>query len=368
MSEIRIYKPPTEDNPSFEICGITDFVSDDTYSKYASKIGEFEIQIPFNEIKDINIEENYLILINKEFWGIIEDIEMVADGYGHNVYMRGECLKSLLKRRLTLPPITNTSELAGYETLAGDSETIMKTLVNNNVVNPANSDRKIFNLIIAENLQRGIAADKYMTRFENLADVIEKICLDAKLGYDISVDLENNTFVFDVFQGKNKIVGQSDYPPIAFSIENDSIKSLNYVRNNNNLKNVFYSTKSGDEYENEALTMTYYRDENDIPKGIERNEVHLNISAEHPEEGKEYEELKSLTLIEAKNYEKTETIEVDVVNNYYKFNVDYRLTDVVTIYDKKFNIQSNMTVNGITKSHTSNSIEEKVLFGDINNR
>lgn len=364
MSEIRIYKPPTEENPTFEICGITDFASNDTYSKYASKIGEFEIQIPFNEIKDINIEENYLILINKEFWGIIEDIEMVADGYGHNVNIRGECLKTLLKGRVTLPPITESSELAGYETLAGDSETIIKTLVNNNLVNPANSDRKIFDLIIAENLQRGIADDKYMTRFENLADVIEKICLDAKLGYDISVDLENGKFIFDVFQGKNKVAGQSDYPPIVFSIENNSIKSLNYVRNNNNLKNVFYSTKSGEEYENEALTMTYYKDESNIPKGIARKEVHLNISAEHPEEGKEYEELKRLTLIEAKNYEKTETIEVDVVSDYYKFNVDYSLEDTVTIFDKTFNVQSNMKVNGIIKSHSSNSIEEKLIFGD----
>lgn len=364
MSEIRIYKPPTEENPTFDICGITDFSSNYTYSKYATKVGDFEIQIPFDEIKNIDLAENYLVLINREFWGIIENIEMIADGYGHNVNIRGECLKSLLKRRLTLPPITDTSELAGYETLEGDSETIIKTLINNNLVNPSNGDRKIFNLTIAENLNRGVADDKYMTRFENLADVIEKICVDANLGYDISVDLNNGNFIFDVFQGKSRVAGQNDYPPVVFSIDNDSVKSLNYVRSNNNLKNVFYSTKSGAEYENEALTMTYYRDESDVPKGINRKEVHLNISAEHPEEGKEYEELKRLTLIEAKNYEKTETIEVDVVSDYYKFNVDYNLEDTITIFDKKFNIQSNMVVNGVTKSHSSNSIEEKVLFGD----
>lgn len=364
MSEIRIYKPPTEENPFFDICGITDFASNDTYSKYATKVGEFEIQIPFDEIKNIDLAENYLVLINREFWGIVENIELIADGYGHNVNIKGECLKALLKRRLTLPPINGESELAGYDTLVGNSETIIKMLINNNIVNPSNSDRKIFNLVIAPNLQRGITEDKYMTRFENLADVIEKICVDAKLGYDISVDLRRGNFIFDVFQGKKRIAGQSDYPPVVFSIENNSIKSLNYIRNNNNLKNVFYSTKSGDEYENEALTMTYYRDKNDIPKGIERKEVHLNISAEHPEEGKEYDELKRLTLIEAQNYERTETIGVDVVSNYYKFNDDYGLTDEVTIYDKKFNIQSNMTVNGISKSNSSNSIEEKILFGD----
>ncbi len=364
MSEIRIYKPPTEKNPIFDICGMTDHASNDTYSKYATKIGEFEVQMPFNELKNICIGKNYLILINREFWGIIEDIEMIANDDGYNINIKGECLKSLLKKRVILPPITGKSDWVGYETLSGDSETIVKTLINNNLVNPANLDRKIFNLVITENLHRGIASDKYMTRFENLADVIEKICSDAKLGYDISVDLKNKNFIFDVFEGKKRVAGQSDYPPVVFSIENNSIKSLNFRRSNDNLKNVFYSTKSGAEYENEALTMTYYRDDDKIPVGIDRNEIHLNIAAEHPVEGKEYEELKRLTLIEAKNYEESKTIEAETISNYYKFNVDYGLLDSVTIFDKEFNIQTDMMVNGIIKSHTSSAFEEKVIFGD----
>jgi hypothetical protein len=142
----------------------------------------------------------------------------------------------------------------------------------------------------------------------------------------------------------------------------------------------FIQQKVGAEFENEALTMTYYRDENNIPVGIDREEVHLNISAESPEAGQEYAELKRLSLIEAKNYEKINNIEADITNSPNKFGSDYFLCDTVTVFNKKFNFQANIQVIGITKSHSSSEFSEVIQFGegeptilqkikrDINNR
>lgn len=363
MLEIRIYKPPNEISNNFEICGITEYASEESYIKYANKLGSFEFLIPNLYLKEIEIEKNYLVLINKEFWGIIKNINKTADSTGHFVNISGECLKGLLKKRLTLPPISNTSEMVGYDTSTGDTETIIKHFIENNITNPADSNRKIVGFTIAENKNRGIAQDKYMSRFENLLDVVEKLCSNAKIGFDIIPDLKNGTYIFDVFEGLNRTAGQSENAPITFSIENNTANAIQVTSSIENYKNVFYSTKSGSEYENEALTVTYFRNEN-IVSGIEREEVHLNISAEHPEAGQEYEELKRLTEIEMSEYEIVESFEADVTNSPNIFEKDYFLCDKVTIYNSEFKLKADVEVLGIEKVFSSESFETNLIFNN----
>ena len=336
--------------------------SDISYSAKVRDIGSFSFDLPVEASGVEFLKKGFYVSIGNEFDGVIRDVVLKEDSNGCIYTVSGQCLKGLLSQRLIIPPAEeNEVNTLGYDAVKGSSEYCIKHYWNANMVNTTSGYRSIPGIDVAINQSRGIKEDKYLARYDVLSDVTTAITADAKLGVSAKIDLEKKMIVFDVFEGRVCTSNQSINPRLIFELERRNIDSLEYTDSFENMKNVFYTTKSGAEFEDEALTLTYYRDE-DIPTGIERFEQHLTLSAETPVEGGEYDELKRLAVIEMRNYEATQAITAQISR--YNYFEDYFLGDIVTVRSRRGGILADMEITEVQVSYGDASRSVTVTFGD----
>lgn len=100
----------------------------------------------------------------------------------------GYDFKGYLKQRITLFAEEQDTGAQGYDVISGSTETVMKHYIQNNASEPSDANRKIPGMTVAEDGQRGLEADSYMARLENLSDVEESICTNADVGYTVDAD------------------------------------------------------------------------------------------------------------------------------------------------------------------------------------
>jgi hypothetical protein len=179
-------------------------------------IGEVELKIN-RHMKDVHllIKGRLLILggqLHKAHVILHREIELDENGKAsENWIIKALSIKSILARRITVPPLTT-----GYDNKQGPAETVIKHYVYNNVVTPINPDRIIPNLMIAEDLERGSTLS-WQSRFKNLSEELVDQSISSELGWNISLDMQNKGFVFDVEEGKDLTTGQTLLPPVIFS-------------------------------------------------------------------------------------------------------------------------------------------------------
>ncbi|QXE20005.1 siphovirus ReqiPepy6 Gp37-like family protein [Clostridium sp. 001] len=314
-------------SPNFELLGEIDDYESLQFIRRFYKVGEFELHININKNNTDKLQENNLILLGSSFnkVGIIMHRESGYDQNGEptdTLIIKGPTLKGVMSRRLIVPPVNSN----GYDSQTGNIETILKAFVNNSVVNPADASRKIPQVTIAADQQRG-KQDKWRSRFEILSDKLDEIGEYAKIGWDVVLDANNNAWVFDVIEGKNLITDQDILPPVIFSIDFNSIKNRKYIGSIINAKNVGYCGGKG---ENEDRLIQQIGE----VSGLERIETFIDCSS--AEDANELLTLGSQKLGELK---KTESFEVQVIpEGSFIYGQDYDLGDFITAQDRKLNI------------------------------
>lgn len=162
-----------------------------------------------------------------------------------------------------MPPL-NTA----YDNKSGNAETVMKNYVNQNLVNPVDSRRKIPQLVIVPDKQRGIHMT-YASRFKNTAEEMRTLSLTSGLGWDVTLDIANKQWVFDVVEGRNLTAGQPVNPPVIFSTQFESLKSLHYTQSELNYKNVAIVAGQGEGVERRVIEVGNYA-------AINRHEVFID--------------------------------------------------------------------------------------------
>src|SRR5690606_20762986 len=149
-----------------------------------------------------------------------------------NWLIKGFALKSIIAQRITIPPLHTA-----YDNRSGYAETVLKHYINTNIINPTDRKRHIPNLVIAPDLQRGFHMSQ-ASRFKKLAEEMSTLSLASGLGWDVTLDIENKRWVFDVVEGKDLTANQTIHPPVIFSPQFESVKNMQYVQSDLNYKNV----------------------------------------------------------------------------------------------------------------------------------
>src|SRR5699024_10877975 len=127
------------------------------YMKGADKLQRGHVIFPHNHL-------------NKGYVIRHKEIELDENGKAtENWMIKALSLKSWMAQRLTYPP-----EHTSNDNKQGNAESVMLHYVNNNVVDPADENRKIPNLALAENMNRGPNIS-WQSRYKNLAEELEKI-------------------------------------------------------------------------------------------------------------------------------------------------------------------------------------------------
>ncbi|WP_325166615.1 siphovirus ReqiPepy6 Gp37-like family protein [Viridibacillus soli] len=142
--------------------------------------------------------------------------------------------------------------------------------MNNNAVNPVDRKRKFPNLVISPDLKRGDTISR-SARFDVLAEELTTISQLSGLGWNIIIDIKNKQFVFDVQVGVNRVATQRVNPPVIFSPEYNSLKSMGYTESYLDFKNMAYVAGQGEGIECRVITLN-----EDTTEGYNRYELFVD--------------------------------------------------------------------------------------------
>lgn len=218
------------------------FIWTDRYYEY----GDFELFTSMTDsILDYIKQDYYLQNRESEHVMIIEMIRINSDSEnGNHITVTGRSLESILDRRIVW----------GQKTITGNLQNGIRTLLNENIISPADSTRKIANFIFEASTDPAITSLKIDAQYtgDNLYDVINKICSERSIGFKVTLN-DNKQFVFKLYAGIDRSYDQSVNPYVIFSPKFENIINSNYVESKAALKTV---TLVGGEGEGSARRYT----------------------------------------------------------------------------------------------------------------
>ena len=298
------------------------FIWTDRYFKY----GDFELHASMNEVLLQYLKQDYYITnANSEHVMIIETLLINSDiENGNTITVSGRSLESLLERRI----VWNRT------TLSGNLQNGIKKLLNENVISPSDSNRKIDNFIFEESTDSaitGLTIDGQYTG-DNLYEVIASICQEKDIGFKITLNTSNQ-FVFKLYSGVDRSYGQSVNPYVVFSPNFENIIESNYIESKMALKNV---ALIGGEGEGTARKYTSVG----TASGLDRRELFTDARDVRSEDddGNAIPEADYLEQLRQRGREKlAENVDVVAfegeadVSTMFTYGVDFFMGDVVQI-------------------------------------
>lgn len=337
-------------SPQFEPLGEIDNYESLQFIRRFFKVGEFELHININKKYTNKLQENNLIMlgnaVNKV--GIIMHRENGFDENGEEtdqLIVKGPTLNGITQRRLTMPDTT------GYDRINDNAETIMKHYVNNNIVNPVDPARKISNVSISTDIKRGIQVP-WQTRFEVLSDVLNQIGEWCNLGWDVILDITNQKWVFDVYEGRNLTSGQSILPPVTFSTDFENVKSQHFIDSALNYKNVAYAGGQGEEEERLILQVGEI-------SGFDRIETFIDCS-----QAADSIELTTQGQQKLDELKKIKSFEVKILpEGSFIYEKDYDLGDIVTAQSLKWGITMDARIIELKEIYEVDGFNLDATFG-----
>ena len=227
----------------------------DRYNEY----GDFEIYTRMTEDVLSYIKQDYYLRSrDSEHLMIIEKLLISSDTEeGNNLTVTGRSLESLLDRRIVW----------GQKSIRGNLQNGIKTLLDENVISPSNTNRKIENFVFETSTDPAITELTIDAQYtgDNLYEVIQRICSERGIGFKVTLS-DDKKFIFQLYAGTDRSYEQTVNPYVVFSPNFDNLVSSNYIESKSSLKNV---TLVGGEGEGTARRYTAVGD----VSGLDRREI-----------------------------------------------------------------------------------------------
>lgn len=203
------------------------FIWTDRYNSY----GDFELYTPMTgEVLGYIKQDYYLQNRDSEHTMIIEKLLIESDVEdGNHITVTGRSLESILDRRI----------IWGQKTISGNLQNGIKTLLNENIISPSDSNRKISNFIFEESTDPAITSLTIEAQYtgDNLYEVIRNICSEHSIGFKVTLNT-NKQFIFKLYAGADRSYEQTTNPYVVFSPNFENIVNSNYIESKASLKNV----------------------------------------------------------------------------------------------------------------------------------
>jgi hypothetical protein len=247
------------------LAAVLDCYSECYFTRSLREPGDFGFCIAFEEGMHKTIKEGNFILIggNGERIGIIEQTEYRTTRNGTKlVIVRGHEAKSILSRRIILPP-----EGMSRMEMTAPAETVMKQLVASQCGPLAAPTRQFPFLIIESDRQHG---EDYQlaSAYANLLSELCGIAEASRMGFSLSFDIQTRSLTFDIIEGTDRSSGQNAESRALFAQEYDSLIDATLEQGIGSAACLLYvlGSKSGD---GRTLEAVWYGKE---PEGFERIE------------------------------------------------------------------------------------------------
>ena len=304
----------------------------DTYQSFIwtdrlNEPGDFELYTPVTQkILDYCVPGNYLTIKESQYMMIVENREIRTDMEdGPIVVVTGRSLESILERRI-IWNVTN---------LNGNFQNGVKKLINENIISPLISQRRIPNFAFKDSTDTKITSLKIDNQYtgDNLLEVIEELCSTNHIGFRVWLN-DNNAFIFELYAGTDRSYNQDVLPWVTFSPNYGNLLNSSYKETTDKSKNV--ALVAGEGENEERITRTV-----GSGSGLARKELYVDARDLQSDDltAAEYEqkldERGKEKLDECKEIKKFDS-ECEVTKQFV-YGTDFKLGDIVQI-ENEFNI------------------------------
>lgn len=329
---------------NYKRIGVIDYCASIIWTRRFNKIGDFELYIP------VSTEALELVKINTiiqradqpESLMIIKSIQLTTDPEaGDYLTITGESIEALIAQRI----IWQQTNLQG--TLAQ----AIKQLLNENIINPTDSSRRIPGIAAGDMTPATQILKKQITG-DNLLEAIMGILNEYKLGFNLLYN--SGVLNFNIYAGVDRSFNQTENPRVIFSPEFDNFVTSEYLNSAEDFANVAMVAGEG----SGAARKTQ---EVGTAEGIERVEIYVDardISSDT--EGGTIPESEYNQLLISRGQEKLAetpmktsfTGQVEPSVNYI-YGIDYQLGDIIEIINE-FGIATAARITEIIESWDEN--------------
>lgn len=322
------------DNNFIPLAAFENYISFLWTDRYAEE-GDFEIEtVPEASLLAMCKQDYYIMNTDSEHEMIIEGLKIVTDvDDGPRLYVTGSSLESILKRRIVWSKTV----------LNGNLQNGIKTLLDENIISPTDTSRKIPNFIFQASTDTDITKLEIARECdkENLYDLIVDICKTKKIGFKI-VRNTSNQFVFSLYAGKDHSYTQETLPFVAFSPKFDNLENSEFNNSTADSVNTVYVT--GGENDSESLVLGNN-------SGLTRRESYVSAGTMDESYSGSYTDfLTEKGNEELKDKKITKTFEGNVdATGLFKLGVDFSLGDIVQI-ENEFEIRDRARIVEIIHS------------------
>ena len=360
MKSIRIL------TPQLDLLAEIDNYESLLFTRRWHEIGEFELRINRHKQHTEFLQRGNLIMLgaSRNKVGIIRHREIELDENGkktENWLVKGIALKGVMAQRLVVPSVNDSHDRA-----SGAAETVMKHYVNNHIVNPVDVKRKIDMLALAVDQQRG-SQISWESRFKNLADELVEISKASGLGWDVFLDFQQKKWIFDVFEGRNLTVNQTENPPVIFSPQFESLKQLSFVESDFNYRNFGYIAGQGEGVDRRVVEVG-----GDV-SGLARIETFIDARdvSEQDEEQQTLPESEIVNKLKERGQQKLREFTQDffleghvLTKSPFTYEKDYDLGDFVTIQNREWGITRDARITEVKEIYESSGLQLEVTLGE----
>lgn len=328
--------------------------------------GDFELVVPLTEeIFKVVIPGYYLQIANSDRIMVIESLTTDTSAEeGSTLTIGGRSAESILDRRVQYSQ-------SDYK---GSVQNTIKSLLNENFINPTIADRKIDILEFEESddqriIDLTLSEEMQVTIGSSIYETINDLCNSNEIGYRITLDEERGKFIFKLYKGLDRTYDQTDNPFVVFSPKFENIINSNYVENYEEFKNVAYICGEGEGDDRHAET---YGE----ASGLDRRELYVNANQVSKKSGKKtltsaeyHEALRTKGKDELAALSVTKAFDGEVAyNTMYEYGIDFYIGDIVQLENEMGNegkvyiselINSDDTSEGFKCYPTFSVLEDK---------
>lgn len=318
--------------------GIIEEPTSAIWTRSYNKPGDFEIYTPATpELLDLIAEDCFITRQGDDGVMVVERLELTTDAEdGDFVKIKGRSAACLLDRRIVY----------NQTTLIGRADQAVYKLINENAINPSNTDRKLpLVMDVPDVLADAISAQHTGT---NLLEAVEAICAAYGIGFRVVSDNKTELVLrVELYVGKDLRADQAINSPVIFSPEFENLLSTNYAFDVSKLKNVAIVAGEG---EGKARKRAVYG----AGAGLMRREIFVDARDMSTNDG-EISASDYTAQLEARGAEKLAEAqaveafdgEVDTTHT-FTLDVDYTVGDIVTV-ENEYGIRADSRIAAVSE-------------------
>lgn len=241
-------------------------------------------------------------------------------------------------------------------------EVIAKTYVANNCAQYAPTQRQYPNLTTAP--VQGLGDPITFTNTEDyptILDVCETVLNARNLGQNVTFNLSTQTFQYNVFEGADRTINQSQNSAVVFSPNLNNLQSQSYTHSISNFANVVYVYgQIGDTTETVIVgeASGFNRYETSTSGTLEQGSAVTLTKNNYKEVFTVIGENTLVTQAETKNLIGTIQLSSD-----FQLNIDFSLGDSVTYLNNEWGIQENVMIRELRLQYSTNGFIAQASLG-----